>query len=155
MLGYRPELDPLILKKLTNKRMKKQLVLGVPPICPEEDIWSLGYICYEMLIGRPVFDTEDMLELIENIKKGDYCVPTNLSMEVISFLNGIFQNYPFIRMSTEQLFHHRFLTDNINNFHKIDLKQVSDKIEKGKMEINTKENESIWSIFNTEEELKK
>ena len=148
IVGNPLNMDPLILKKLTsNGRIKK---LGYDA---KIDVWSLGSICYEMLIGKSAFDAEDMLELIENIEKGDYRVPTHLSREVISFLNGMLQYDPSIRLSTEQLIHHRFLTDNINNFHKIDLEKVSDKIKKDEIEINTKKNQTIWSIFNKEEEL--
>ena len=148
IVGNPLNMDPLILKKLTsNGRIKK---LGYDA---KIDVWSLGSICYEMLIGKSAFDAEDMLELIENIEKGDYRVPTHLSREVISFLNGMLQYDPSIRLSTEQLIHHRFLTDNVNNFHKIDLEKVSDKIKKDEIEINTKKNQTIWSIFNKEEEL--
>ena len=108
-----------------------------------------------MLIGKSAFDSEDMIELIKKIVKGDYQVPTHLSREVISFLNGMLQYDSKIRLSTEQLIHHRFLTDDINNFHKIDLEKVSDKIKNGELEINVKKNQTIWSIFNKEEELNK
>ena len=60
-----------------------------------------------------------------------------------------------IRLPAEQLIKHRFLTDDIKNFHKIDLEKVSDKIKNGELEINTKKNQTIWSIFNKEEELNK
>ena len=141
-------LHPLLVKKLiSHGRINK---LGYDS---KIDVWSLGSICYEMLIGKPAFDAEDMIELIKNIEKGDYQVPTHLSREVISFLNGMLQYDSEIRLSTEQLIKHRFLTDDINNFHKIDLEKVSDKIKKDEIEINTKKNQTIWSIFNKEEEL--
>ena len=143
-------LHPLLVKKLiSHGRINK---LGYDS---KIDVWSLGSICNEMLIGKPAFDAEDMIELIKNIEKGDYQVPTHLSREVISFLNGMLQYDSEIRLSTEQLIKHRFLTDDINNFHKIDLEKVSDKIKNGELEINVKKNQSIWSIFNKEEELNK
>ena len=152
IVGNPLNMDPLILKKLTcNGRIKK---LGYDA---KIDVWSLGSICYQMLIGRSAFDAEDMIELREKIEQGDYSVPTHLSREVISFLNGMLQYDSSIRLSTAQLINHRFLRDNINTFHKIDLEQVSDKIKKGEIEINTKKekNQTIWSIFNKEEELNK
>ena len=143
-------LHPLLVKKLiSHGRINK---LGYDS---KIDVWSLGSICYEMLIGKPAFDAEDMIELIKNIEKGDYQVPTHLSREVISFLNGMLQYDSEIRLSTEQLIKHRFLTDDINNFHKIDLEKVSDKIKNGVLELINKKNQSIWSIFNIEEELNK
>ena len=143
-------LHPLLVKKLiSHGRINK---LGYDS---KIDVWSLGSICNEMLIGKPAFDAEDMIELIKNIEKGDYQVPTHLSREVISFLNGMLQYDSEIRLSTEQLIKHRFLTDDINNFHKIDLEKVSDKIKNGELELINKKNQSIWSIFNKEEELNK
>ena len=150
VVGNLKNMDPLLIIKLTSHgRIKK---LGYDS---KIDIWSLGSICYEMLIGKPAFDAEDMIELIKKIEKGDYQVPTHLSREVISFLNGMLQYDSEIRLSTEQLIKHRFLTDDINNFHEIDLEKVSDKIKNGELEINTKKNQTIWSIFNKEEELNK
>ena len=75
-------------------------------------------MCYEMLIGRSVFDAEDMTELIEDIKKGNYVVPSHLSKEVISFLNGMLQYDSSSRLSIWQLISHKFLIGNIKYFHK-------------------------------------
>ena len=149
IVGNPMNMDPLILKKLTsNGRIKK---LGYDS---KIDIWSLGSICYEMLIGKFAFDAEDMDDLVDKIEKGDYSVPTNLSREVVSFLNAMLQYDPNIRLSSAQLIHHKFLTENINNFHKINLNQVSNKIKNDELQINTKKNQTIWAIFNKEDEDK-
>ena len=149
IVGNPMNMDPLILKKLTsNGKIKK---LGYDS---KIDIWSLGSICYEMIIGRPAFDAEDIDELIDKIEKGDYSVPNNLSKEVVSFLNAMLQYDPNIRLSASQLIHHKFLTENINNFHKINLSQISNKIKNNQIEINTKQNKTIWAIFNKEDEDK-
>ena len=149
VVGNPMNMDPLILKKLTsNGRVRK---LGYDT---KVDIWSLGSICYEMLIGKSAFDAEDIDELVEKIEKGDYTVPKNLSKEIVSFLNGMLQYNPNIRLSSAQLINHRFLTENINNFHKINLSQVSDKINQDQLKINTKKNQTIWAIFNEENEDK-
>ena len=149
IIGNPMNMDPLILKKLTsNGRIKK---LGYDS---KIDIWSLGSICYEMLIGKFAFDAEDMDDLVDKIEKGDYSVPTNLSREVVSFLNAMLQYDPNIRLSSAQLIHHKFLTENINNFHKINLNQVSNKIKNDELQINTKKNQTIWAIFNKEDEDK-
>ena len=93
-VGSPQNMDPRILEKLTNKgRLKK---LGYDK---KADIWSLGSICYEMLIGRAVFDAEDLEELVFLIEKGDYQLPSGLSREVVSFLNGLLQYDSTIRLS--------------------------------------------------------
>ena len=144
VVGNPLNMDPLILKKLTsNGRIKK---LGYDT---KADVWSLGSICYEMLIGKPAFDAEDIDDLVDKIEKGDYRVPKNVSKEIVSFLNGMLQYDPNIRLSTAQLIKHVFLTENVNNFQKIDVN--SDEIE-----LNTKQkkNQTIWAIFNKADETK-
>ena len=140
-VGSPQNMDPRILEKLTNQgRLKK---LGYDK---KADIWSLGSICYEMLIGKAVFDAEDLEELVFLIEKGDYQIPYGLSREVVSFLNGMLQYDSTIRLSSFQLVHHRFLTEDIKNFHKINL-TISLNVQHSK-------NQTIWDIFN-EEDAKK
>ena len=151
-IGNPINMDPLILKKL-NTPGRKARQLGYDQ---RADIWSLGAICYEMLIGKAAFDAEDMVDLVNKVEAGKYKVPTSLSKEVISFLNGMLQYQPTQRLTIEQLNNHPFLANNIQNFHSIDLRQVSNKLDKNKKEIiiDVKKNKSIWAIFNQEDENK-
>jgi serine/threonine protein kinase len=151
-IGNPINMDPLILKKL-NTPGRKARQLGYDQ---KADIWSLGAICYEMLIGRAAFDADDMEDLVNKVEDGKYKVPTSLSKEVISFLNGMLQYQPTQRLTIEQLYSHPFLANNIQNFHSIDLRQVSNKLDKNKKEIiiDVKKNKSIWAIFNQEDENK-
>ena len=146
-------MDPLILKKLKNPYNNKIRQLGYDQ---KADIWSLGAICYEMLIGRAAFDAEDMDDLVNKIETGKYKVPTTLSKEVVSFLNGMLQYNPNLRLDINQLANHQFITQNIKSFHSIDLRQVSNKLDNQKRNIviDVKKNKSIWAIFNNEDENK-
>ena len=148
-IGNPINMDPLILKKLENGKKFRQLGYD-----QKADIWSLGAICYEMLIGKAAFDAEDMDELVDKIETGKYKVPTNLSKEVVSFINGMLQYDPKRRLTCAQLVNHPFLTTNINYLHKIDLNQVSNKIKQNQLQINTKKNNTIWAIFNKDDENK-
>ena len=150
-IGNPINMDPLILKKL-NSRGKKARQLGYDQ---KADIWSLGAICYEMLIGRAAFDAEDMEELVNKIETGKYKVPTSLSKEVVSFLNGMLQYDSNSRLNIEQLAAHQFITKNRKDFHCIDLKQVANKLDRNnQIVIDVKKNKSIWAIFNKEDEDK-
>ena len=149
-LGSPINMDPIILKKL-NSNSKKARQLGYDQ---KADIWSLGTICYEMLIGKSAFDAEDMDELVEKIENGTYTVPTNLSKEVISFINGMLQYDSQKRLSCDELSRHPFLTTEVKDFHPIDLQKVSKKIDSSGLKINTILNKSIWAIFNAEDEEK-
>ena len=151
-IGNPLNMDPIILKKL-NSKGKKVRQLGYDQ---KADIWSLGSICYEMLIGRAVFDANDMDELVNKVETGKYKVPTNLSKEVISFLNGMLQYSSNIRLDINQLAIHQFITKNLKEFHRINLRQVSNKLDntKRKIVIDVKKNRTIWAIFNKEDEEK-
>ena len=151
-LGSPVHMDPIILNKL-KKRGKKTRKLGYDQ---KADIWSLGTICYEMLIGKDVFDANDLNELVQKVENGTYSVPTTLSKEVISFLNGMLQYDATSRLTIDQLANHSFLKKNVKDFHSIDMKKVSKKVDKDKetLTINVKKNKSIWAIFNKEDEDK-
>ena len=147
-LGSPLYMDPLILKEV-QKRGKKTNKLGYDQ---KADIWSLGTICYEMAIGQCAFDADKIDELIQKIEKGEYMIPTTLSQELISFINGMLQYDPKQRLTIEQLAKHSFLSMNPNQFHKLDLKKVNNNLVKSKLKINVKKNQSIWAIFNEEDE---
>ena len=143
-LGSPINMDPLILKKI-NSSTRKSKQLGYNQ---KADIWSLGTICYEMLIGRSAFDADDMEELVNKIEEGSYTVPTNLSSEVISFLNGMLQYDGTSRLTADQLSRHDFLVKNVKDFHQLNLKKAE------KVMSTKKLNASIWSIFNVADEKK-
>jgi serine/threonine protein kinase len=149
-LGSPINMDPIILKKL-NASTKKARQLGYDQ---KADVWSIGTICYEMLIGKSAFDSEDMEELVEKIEEGEYKIPTNLSKEIISFINGMLQYESQKRLTCEELAKHPFLTNSIEHFHPIDKLKCADKLDHSQIKMNSKMNKSIWAIFNSEDEIK-
>ena len=118
------------------------------------DIWSIGTVCYELLIGEPIFNAESFDELVRKVEGGNYVLPTNLSKEVVSFLNAMIQYKSEYRLSAEELANHPFLTKRVSDFTKIDTRRVSKKIDQKGLNINFKKNRSIWAIFNEEDEKK-
>ena len=113
------------------------------------DIWSIGSICYEMLIGKHVFVSDDQEELIKLIEEGTYTIPISMSLEILSFLNGMLQYESKNRLSAAQLYRHDFLNKDVKDFHSIKL--LKNEKEKGIL-INHKNNYTIWSIFNKNDE---
>ena len=111
------------------------------------DIWSLGNICYEMLIGRNVFEAEDMKNLLNKISKGNYSIPTTLSKEAASFLIGMLQLDLKKSFTAEQLYKHIFINKNYNEFTKINLKEVQTHIKGSKTNINAYNTQSIIDAF--------
>lgn len=54
------------------------------------DIWSLGTLFYELLVGCTPFNAKDKEELVDNFFKGTYQIPKEigLSANCLDFLNG-------------------------------------------------------------------
>ena len=149
-IGSPMNMDPLILRKF-NSGGKANKELGYDE---KADIWSLGTLCYQMLIGNCAFDAYNMQELVSKVEEGTYKVPTNLSKEVVSFLNGMLQYNPQKRLSANQLIKHAFLIKDISDFTRIDINKISKKVYGGEININIKDNKTIWSIFNEEDQNK-
>ena len=149
VLGSPINMDPLILQKL-NSSTSKTRQLGYNEMA---DIWSIGTICYEMLIGKSAFDAEDMDDLVQKVESGSYSVPVSISSEIASFLNGMLQYKASDRLSAEQLSRHAFLTKEVSQFKKIDLKKIANNESGGLIKVNTKDtntfikNSTIWSIY--------
>ena len=146
VLGSPINMDPIILKKL-NSSTKKTKQLGYSE---KADIWSIGTICYEMVIGRPVYDAEDMDDLVEKVEDGSYKVPTSMSHELVSFLNAMLQYNSENRLTASQLSRHDFIVKDFKDFKKIDLEKVAGKVKGDKLGINSIKNKTIWSIFNAD-----
>ena len=147
-LGSPINMDPIILKKFNSKGGSQ---LGYDE---KADIWSLGTVCYEMLIGQTVFNADTMNELVKKVENGSYSVPTSVSKEMVSFLNGMLQYDGNNRLSATELSKHPFLTKRVSDFTKIDTRRVSKKINNKGLNINVKKNQTIWAIFNEEDEKK-
>ena len=141
-LGSPINMDPGILQKLNKVSNYRDYGYD-----EKADIWSLGTICYELLIGKSTFDSETMKELLIKVNKGNYFLPKYLSKEAVSFINCMLQYDPKKRLSADKLYNHKFLRNKTNEFNKIDLKEVKKKLKGSKMQINSRKNESIWNIF--------
>ena len=59
-----------------------------------------------------------------------------------------------MRLSADELARHPFLTKNVRDFTKIDTKKAQRKIDNKGLNINVKQNQTIWAIFNQEDEQK-
>ena len=116
-LGNPINMDPIILFKLNKIPEHKDSKYD-----EKVDIWSLGTIFYQLLIGKTPFYSNNMSELVEKIKKGDYYIPTVLSKEAISFLNCMMRYDSKERLSIDILYNHEFLRKNAKEFTKLEIK---------------------------------
>jgi serine/threonine protein kinase len=151
-LGTPTNMDPQILEHINT---------GIPNSGYNEkvDIWSLGTLCYQMVVGHMAFSGSSMEELFQKVKKGNYSLPMTLSKEIVSFINGMLQQDPNKRLTANQLLNHEFLTKHPSQFQPIDVRQISGTIGPGGV-INMKSASTpqvtnygdnilqLWAIFN-------
>lgn len=138
-IGIPLNMSPLILDKLINKTDK-----GYDE---KEDIWALGTICYELLVGTSPFNCEELDDLYSKVNIGDYTVPNTLSKEAVSFLHCMLRYYSEERASSDELIEHKFIKNNVEEFNKINLEEINIKDSEADIRINTRVNYSIGKIF--------
>ena len=142
ILGTPSNMDPILLKQF-EARINYQYGYD-----EKADIWSLGTMCYEMLTGHMTFNGKNLEELAQNVKKGIYSLPLNLSNECASFIIGMLQYDPNKRLSAGELLNHDFLVKDCKYFKPIDIKKIQKKINGDVLNIDIKNNQSIVKIIN-------
>ena len=149
VLGTPAYMDPQLLNNMQSKTPNK---IGYDE---KADIWSLGCLCYEMLVGHVAFSGTSMQELNQKVKQGNYSLPTNISEEVFSFINGMLQKDPNKRLSTHELLKHNFLVKNVRQFKPLDVRKIGAMLGPGGvMNVNSGSSskaanlhETVWDIF--------
>ena len=111
------------------------------------DIWSMGVLCYELLVGERLFKGTTENELLKLVEKGAYTFPINLSNEAISFISSMLQYDCKIRATAEQLSKHDFLNKSVEQFTKIDLNKHLNEITDKGLNMNIKHN--FYKTYNS------
>uniref|UniRef100_M1DH24 ATP binding protein n=1 Tax=Solanum tuberosum TaxID=4113 RepID=M1DH24_SOLTU len=86
--------------ELGTKRCVAPEALLKKEYCPGVDIWSLGCTVYEMITGKPLWESSNSEPNFEN---------PNISTEAKDFLNNCLVRNPSARWSEDMLFNHSFL----------------------------------------------
>ena len=108
--------------KLEFEGERKRTVCGTPNyIAPEildgktghsyeVDIWSLGVICYTLIIGKPPFETQDVKTTYKRIKMNSYTFPEGalISDSAKNLITEILNTDPLKRPGLDQILAHDF-----------------------------------------------
>ena len=156
VLGTPCNMDPSLLNNMETRTRNE----GYDQ---KADIWSLGTLCYEMLVGRTPFSGNSMQDLFKKVKIGNYALPTSLSREVVFFIEGMLQQDPKKRLSCKELLNHDFLTKNVRQFKPLDARTIPGVVTQqgGQIKINSRANQkvpnlgqTVWDIFMQPSEVK-
>ncbi|OHS94917.1 AGC family protein kinase [Tritrichomonas foetus] len=82
------------------------------------DWWALGVIAFRLICGYLPFRNPNLVKLYEMIEKGQYRLPRSLDESTKSFLNGLLQKQPELRLNYTKMLSHKF-------FEGIDWKKVA------------------------------
>ena len=151
ILGSPTNMDPIILNKY-NLLLKYNINDKSIGYNEKVDIYSLGTVCYEMITGQKIFSGKNREEVVKKVENGNYHLPIYLSKEIVSFLIGMLKYDEKMRLSADELSRHIFLTKNVIYFKKLNLHKISHKIDNQGLNINIKKNQTIWGIFQENDE---
>ena len=92
-------------------------VLNYQKYDAKADLWSVGAILFEMLVGAVPFTGQNQVQLLRNIQKTEFKIPMHiaqeLSPECITLLRGLLHRDAKDRISFEEFFNHPFLKTDV------------------------------------------
>ena len=76
------------------------------------DLWSLGVLCYEFLVGKPPFETESNNETYRRICKVDLKFPHEMSSGAKDLIARLLRHDPNRRLSLIEVINHSWVKEN-------------------------------------------
>jgi serine/threonine-protein kinase HSL1, negative regulator of Swe1 kinase len=86
-----------------------EIIKGKPYVGQRADIWSLGVILYALLTGFLPFDDDNVVRLLERVKKGSFTMPHGVSSEAKDLIWRMLQVNPKHRIETDDIWDHPLL----------------------------------------------
>ncbi|XP_069809851.1 aurora kinase A isoform X2 [Dendropsophus ebraccatus] len=76
------------------------------------DLWSLGVLCYEFLVGKPPFETETHQETYRKISKVEYQFPPHVSEGARDLISKLLKHNPNHRLPLKDVLEHPWIVQN-------------------------------------------
>nr|AAI69141.1 aurora kinase A [Xenopus tropicalis] len=76
------------------------------------DLWSLGVLCYEFLVGKPPFETDTHQETYRRISKVEFQYPSYVSEGARDLVSKLLKHNPNHRLSLKGVLEHPWIIDN-------------------------------------------
>ncbi|XP_044732519.1 aurora kinase C-like [Chrysoperla carnea] len=73
------------------------------------DLWSLGVLCYEFLVGKPPFETESYEETYKKISQGIYSFPSHVTSGPRDLITKLLKKNPEERLSISNILIHPWI----------------------------------------------
>ena len=77
------------------------------------DIWSLGCLLFSFLTGRPPFDSPDLPQTFDKVKRLDYNIPDHLSPAARDLITRLLAGDPSNRPTFDQIIWHPFFNPSV------------------------------------------
>ncbi|GLD94645.1 hypothetical protein PINS_up003269 [Pythium insidiosum] len=75
------------------------------------DLWSVGTILFELVVGRPPYGGANHVQLLANIERNELRIPSDVSLssDCRTLLQGLLQRRPASRLGFDEFFRHPFV----------------------------------------------
>lgn len=88
-----------------------EMVEGLPHDA-NVDIWSLGVLAYEFLVGNPPFEAQSHTDTYKRIAKVDLKFPSHVSASARDLISKLLVKNPKKRLTLDQVLQHPWITGN-------------------------------------------
>lgn len=114
-----------VLTEFSEVDSRERTICGTPNyLAPEilnkknygrgADIWSLGCLLFSFLTGRPPFDSPDLPQTFDRVKRLDYQIPDHLSPSARDLITRLLSGDPAHRPTFDQIIWHPFFNPGVS-----------------------------------------
>lgn len=82
------------------------------PHTKQVDLWSLGILCFELLVGEPPFQTQSYEETYKKITKANYKIPDFVSKAAGHLISKLLVLKPENRLNLDRVKTHPWIVAN-------------------------------------------